>query len=219
MLPLDQLLDQRYDDRVRRAYRNRRWVSAALWWWTVLGVLAVAAAYLLADQVAVLATLAVWDGFLGWVAMVGFVSVTFTLTAIFKRRAERAAEYRTFAGLLGGGRPDNMSDRPRTANDADDAITFLHAWNDFEVSAAGALTRTNADFDHLSLPSLLQALRSNDLLDEVDVHRLRVLIRLRNAIARGTPTAVPPVAIALLEQVRSVLSGAVGGPADRGHAL
>ena len=219
MLSFDSQLDQRYDDQVRRMYRSRRHLSLALWWCAVLSVLAVAAAYFLTDHVTALAALAAPGNSLGWlipfgIAMAGLGSVTAALTAIFKRRAERQAEYRAFASLLAGNRPDSVAECPRTNNEADDAITFMHAWNDFEATAALALHRANADFDRLSPPSVLHALGSNDLLDEVDVHRLRVLIQLRNAIAHGRTTAVPPPARTLLEQVKIRLSEPVGATVD-----
>ena len=201
VLSLDRLLDKRYDDQVRRRYRARRHLSVALWSCAVISGLVA------------LATLNMEGEFLGplfavLAALVGLVSVTIALTATIKRRAE----YRTFASLLADASPAIVARSPWTA---DDAITFVHAWNDFEADAALALDRANADFDKLSPPSLLPALRAANLLDEVDVRRLRVLIRLRNSIVYGTPTAVPPAASTLLDRITSRLgehAGVSAGP-------
>lgn len=219
MLSFDRQLDQRYDDQVRRAYRIRRNLSTALWSCAAVSTLAIPVAYFLTEHPAAFGTLAARDDLLGLLfasALAGgFGFVTAALTATFKWRAERDAEYRTFASLLADGHAGIATDRPRATDDADDAITFMHAWTDFEASAALALDRANADFDHLSPASLLHALGSNDLLDEVDVHRLRVLIRLRNAIAHGTPTAVPPAAGTLLERVKIRLGESAGTPVEQ----
>lgn len=200
---LDRLLDRRYDDQVRRRYRASRHLSITLWLGAVIGVLAA------------LAALNVQGGFLGsffavLAVLVGFGSFTVALIATFKRRVA----YRRFARLLPAASPAIMAKSPWTAGNAEEAVTFVHAWNDFEADAALVLDRVHADFDRQSLPSLLDALRSTNLLAEVDVDQLRVLIRLRNSIVHGTPTTVPPVAGTLLARVRNCLSEHVAASAE-----
>ena len=87
-----------------------------------------------------------------------------------------------------------------------DPISFVRAWGDFEHSATEALDRSGAEFDHLSVASLLRSLGESGIVDQEDVGRLRLMLHLRNAIVRSAPPDVPTKAVAYLAGMRARLA-------------
>ena len=83
-----------------------------------------------------------------------------------------------------------------------DPISFVRAWGDFEDCATEALDRRGTEFDRLSVASLLRALGESGIVDQEDVGRLRLMLRLRNAIVRSAPQDVPTKAVAYLAGMR-----------------
>ena len=88
-----------------------------------------------------------------------------------------------------------------------DAISFVRAWGDFEDCATKALDRRGAEFDRLSVASLLRSLGESGIVGEEDVGRLRLMLRLRNAIVHSAPQDVPTKAVAYLAGMRARLAG------------
>ena len=87
-----------------------------------------------------------------------------------------------------------------------DAISFVRAWGDFEDCATKALDRRGAEFDRLSVASLLRSLGESGIVGEEDVGRLRLMLRLRNAIVHSAPQDVPTKAVAYLAGMRARLA-------------
>ena len=87
-----------------------------------------------------------------------------------------------------------------------DPISFVRAWGDFEDCATKALDRRGAEFDRLSVASLLRSLGESGIVGEEDVGRLRLMLRLRNAIVRSAPQDVPTKAVAYLAGMRARLA-------------
>ena len=87
-----------------------------------------------------------------------------------------------------------------------DPISFVRAWGDFEDCASEALDRRGTEFDRLSVASLLRSLGESGIVDEEDVHRLRLVLGLRNAIVQSAPHDVPSKAVAYLEGMRARLA-------------
>ena len=87
-----------------------------------------------------------------------------------------------------------------------DPISFVRAWGDFEDCATKALVRRGAEFDRLSVASLLRSLGESGIVGEEDVGRLRLMLRLRNAIVRSAPHDVPTKAVAYLAGMRARLA-------------